>query len=63
MNTRTLFAAIALVCLAYAVVVSADADAQASPSVSIDCEAWAHGATTPAAITALCRREALLRLY
>jgi hypothetical protein len=64
MTGRNLLAAVLLVLLAYGVSVGADADAAASwDAPSIDCEAWAQGATTPAVVNAICRREALHRRY
>jgi hypothetical protein len=64
MTGRNLLAAVLLVLLAYAVSVGADADAAASwEAPAIDCEAWAHGATTPAVVAAICRREAMHRNY
>lgn len=64
MTGRTFAAALALVALAYLVSVGADADAAASwDAPAIDCEAWAQGATTPAVVQAMCRREALHRRY
>lgn len=64
MTRRNLLAAVLLVLLAYVVSVGADADAAASwDAPRVDCEAWAQGATTPAVVTAICRREALHRDY
>jgi hypothetical protein len=64
MTGRNLLAAVLLVLLAYAVSVGADADAAASwDAPSVSCEAWAQGATTPAVVAAICRREAMHKQY
>jgi hypothetical protein len=59
---RFFVAAVLLVLAAYGLVVALDAGAE-RVQVSLTCDQWRAGAAVPPVVEAMCRREALQRLY